>query len=271
MANRMTTLCFETFGSPAAPPILLISGAAASMDYWEPEFCERLAAERYVIRFDHRDTGRSPTDPPGKPGYTGDDLVSDAVGLIDAVAGGRAHVVGVSMGGGIAQSIAVFHPDRVAALTLIATSPGGDGLPPPADRARTAFDNPEPEPDWTDPDAVVDYLVEIERPFAGRIFDEEATREVARRVVARATNVQSSGNHWLVVGDAGEDPGPRLGEVRVPTLVIHGTDDPLFPPAHGEALARAIPGARLLMLDGMGHQTPPRSTWDVVVPAILDL
>jgi pimeloyl-ACP methyl ester carboxylesterase len=270
-------LCVETFGDPDAPAILLIAGAAASMDWWDAELCRRLAGGgRLVIRYDHRDTGRSVSYPPGAPGYTGLDLVGDAVGLIDVLAGGRAHVVGLSMGGGIAQYLAVEHPDRVATLTLMATSPGpGDDLPPMADRLMAAFADPAPEPDWADRDALVEYLVEGERPFAGPdSFDEAYVREVARRVVERTVNLESSTkNHWLLQGgedgEGGEDIRPRLGEVTAPTLVIHGTEDPFFPPGHAVALAREIAGAELLLLDGVGHQVPPRSTWQLVVPAIL--
>jgi pimeloyl-ACP methyl ester carboxylesterase len=262
----------ETFGDPQAPAILLIAGAAWSMDWWDVEFCRRLAdGGRFVIRYDHRDTGRSVSYPPGLPGYTSLDLIGDAVGLIDAVAGGRAHVVGLSMGGGIAQYLGVEHPDRVATLTLIATSPGGDDLPPVADRLKAAFADPAPEPDWADRDAVVEYLVEVDRPFAGpNSFDEAYVREVARRVVDRTVNPESSAkNHGLVLAGGEEDTRSRLGEVRTPTLVIHGTEDPLFPPEHAVALAREIAGTELILLDGVGHQLPPRSTWDVVVPAVL--
>jgi pimeloyl-ACP methyl ester carboxylesterase len=278
MAERMmlvneVELCVGTFGDPQAPALLLISGAAASMDWWDAEFCRRLAAgNRFVIRYDHRDTGRSVSYSPGAPGYTGVDLIGDAVGLIDVLAGGRAHVVGLSMGGGIAQSVVIEYPDRVATLTLMSTSPVGGldyDLPPMAERLREVFANPAPEPDWTDRDAVVEYLVESERSFAGPdSFDEAYVREVARRVVDRTVNLESSAkNHWLIEDD--EDTRPRLGEVRAPTLVIHGTEDPLFPPEHAAALAREIAGAELILLDGVGHQVPPRSTWDIVVPALL--
>lgn len=268
-------LCAETFGDPEAPAILLISGATWSMDWWDAEFCRRLATGgRFVIRYDQRDTGRSVSYPPGAPGYTGRDLVGDAAGLIDTLAGSRAHVVGLSMGGGIAQYLAVQHADRVATLALISTSPVGVGgpdneLPPMSDRLKAAFADPAPDPDWTDRDAVVEYLVEAERPFAGpESFDEAYVREVARRVADRTVNLESSAkNHWLI--DSGEDTALRLGEVTVPTLVIHGTEDPLFPPGHAAALAREIAGAELLLLDGVGHQVPPHSTWGIVVPAIL--
>lgn len=264
-------LCVETFGERGAPPVLLIAGAAESMEAWDRELCQLLAAEgRFVIRYDHRDTGRSASWPPGAPGYTGRDLVTDAGGLVDVLAGGRGHLVGLSMGGAIAQHLAVTRPEQVATLTLISTSPGpADDLPPVAERLRAALGERAPEPDWNDADAVVEHIVESYRPYAGpSCFDEAAVRDMARHMVARTPNRgASAGNHWLLEG-AG-DVRSRLGEVRAPALVIHGSEDPLFPPGHGEALAREIPDAELLLLEGMGHQAPPSSTWDVVVSAIL--
>jgi pimeloyl-ACP methyl ester carboxylesterase/SAM-dependent methyltransferase len=264
-------LCVETFGERSAAPILLIAGAAESMDGWDPVLCRLLAGEgRFVIRYDHRDTGRSTIWPPGAPGYTGRDLLADAGRLVEVLAGGRAHLVGLSMGGAIAQHLAVDHPERVATLTLISTSPGpADDLPPAGELVRAALSEPAPEPDWNDVDAVVEHIVENYRPYAGSsCFDEAAMREAARRMVVRTPNRgASAGNHWLLEG-AG-DVRSRLGGVRAPTLVIHGSEDPLFPPGHAEALAREIPSAELLLLEGVGHQAPPRSTWDVVVPAIL--
>jgi pimeloyl-ACP methyl ester carboxylesterase len=163
----------------------------------------------------------------------------------------------------------------VATLTLLSTSPIGPapegGLPPMADELAAAFADPRPEPDWTDREAALDYLVESERPYAGPgCFDAEAARSVARRVLDRSASPASAANHWTLVGGDGGSPA-RLDALRVPTLVIHGTADPLFPPAHGSALADQIPGAELLLLDGVGHQAPPPSTWDAVVPAILRL
>ncbi|SFP36633.1 Pimeloyl-ACP methyl ester carboxylesterase [Amycolatopsis arida] len=264
-------LCVETFGDPGDAAVLLISGATCSMDWWDTEFCQRLAENgRFVVRYDHRDTGRSVCYPPGAPGYTGHDLVGDAAGLVDALTGGRAHLVGISMGGGIAQQHVVDHPDQVATLTLMSTSPidAGNDLPPMADRLESVFADPAPEPNWTDRDAVVEYLVEGERPFAGPgSFDEAHVREVARRVVERSLSPESAKNHWLL--DGGDEPPPRLDGVTAPTLVIHGTEDPLFPPEHAVALTGKFAGAALLLLDGVGHQMPPRSAWDLVVPAIL--
>jgi pimeloyl-ACP methyl ester carboxylesterase len=264
-------LCVECFGEPDAPAILLIGGMSSSMDWWADEFCERLAAAgRFVIRYDHRDTGRSVSSPPGAPDYTGTDLADDALGLIDDLAGGHAHVVGLSMGGGIAQYLAIRHPDRVITLTLLATSPGpADDLPPMAERLRAAFADPQPEPDWTDHDSLVEYFVATQRPFAGPdSFDEAAVRKAAGRAADRVLSPESAAKNHALIAGSGTDLRPRLGEISVPTLVIHGTEDPLFPPGHGAALASAIPNAELLLLDGVGHQPPPRSTWDVVLPAI---
>jgi pimeloyl-ACP methyl ester carboxylesterase len=264
-------LCVQTFGDPESPAILLIGGAATSMDWWEEEFCERLASgPRFVIRYDLRDTGQSVSYEPGAPQYGGPDLVTDAVGLLDALRLARAHVVGMSMGGGIAQRLALDHADRVASLTLIATSPGGADLPPMSDELRAWFEEPPPEPDWSDRQAVVDYIVEDLREHAGTLpFDEEEMRALAGRIVDRTVNIASSmKNHYLLEG--GEPVRLRLDELTAPTLVLHGTDDPLFPFGHAEALAAEIPGARLLALEGMGHELPPRPIWDQVVAAILD-
>jgi pimeloyl-ACP methyl ester carboxylesterase len=265
-------LCVETFGSPDDPPLLLVMGLSASMLHWEDEFCERLAAgSRFVIRYDHRDTGRSVTYPPGAPGYTGDDLHRDAAGLIEALEVSPAHVVGFSAGGGIAQLVALEYPDRVASLTLISTSPGsGADLPGMDDELRAHFADPPPEPDWSDREAVIDYLVEDERAYAARPrpFEEAERRELAGRIFDRTTDIAASvKNHWLLV-DSGEGWRDRLGEIRVPTLVIHGTEDPFFRIGHALALKREIPGARLVRVERMGHELP-RSSWDVIVPEIL--
>jgi pimeloyl-ACP methyl ester carboxylesterase len=259
----------ETFGDPAHPAILLISGAGASMDWWPDEFCRRLAdGPRHVIRYDHRDTGRSVTDPPGAPGYGSDDLNADAIGLLDALGVGSAHVVGVSMGGGIGQQLAIEHADRVATLTLIATSTiaGRPDLPPMTPRLRTYLETVTP-PDWSDRSAVIEHLVASQRQLAGRDFDEAGTRATAARVVDRSIDVAAGLTNHLIL--TGRHRGWRLADIRVPTLVVHGTADPLFPIEHGRALAADIPDARLLELPGMGHEVPPPSTWEIVVPTLL--
>lgn len=263
-------LCAEAFGDPADPTVLLIMGLAASMLHWDEQFCERLAAGgRYVIRYDHRDTGRSTTCPPGEPNYTGDDLTADALRVLDAFGVDRAHLVGMSAGGGIAQEIALDHPQRVRTLTLQSTTPIGRvdaDLPGMSDELAAVFSETGAATASADP---VEAIIDGERPFHGVLpFDEERWRDVATRSVARSRNVDSAANNFMVEqGSAAHD---GLGRITVPTLVMHGTHDPLFPLPHGEALAAAIPGARFLVLDGVGHEPPPRSTYDLVVPALLD-
>jgi pimeloyl-ACP methyl ester carboxylesterase len=268
------TLSVDTFGDAADPALLLIMGAAGSMDRWEDPFCERLAAAgRHVIRYDHRDTGGSTTWPPGEPGYTGDDLVADAVGVLDHLRVDRAHVAGLSMGGGIAQDLAVRHPGRVRTLTLLCTTLAGSGgpeLPPMSAELAAVFSGEdEPAPDWADREAALAHLLDAERPYAGaRGIDEPAMRELLGRVLDRSPSPASGDNHFVMEQGEGITYDQMTG-IAAPTLVIHGTHDPLFPTAHGEALAAAIPGARLLLVEGLGHELP-RWAWDVVLPALIE-
>jgi pimeloyl-ACP methyl ester carboxylesterase len=268
-------LCVETFGEPADPAILLIMGALASMLSWDEEFCERLAAgPRFVIRYDHRDTGRSISYEPGAPPYRLHDLVSDAAGILDAFRLAGAHLVGMSMGGAIAQLVALDHPDRVASLTLISTSPAGPSsddpdLPAMTRKASARF-RAAVEPDWSDRAAVIDYIVDFERGCAGdsRTFDEASVRDLAGRVVDRTVNIESSLTNHLVMDGGGGRWRERLGEIGAPALIVHGTEDPVLPYGHGLALANEIPRAELLALEQTGHELP-RAAWDIVVPAIL--
>ncbi len=266
-------LCVETFGAKTDPPILLIHGGSASMDFWETPFCERLAAEgRFVIRYDHRDTGRSASYEPGKPQYTSADLATDPIGILDALGIDRAHLVGLSMGGGIAQTITVDHPERVASATFISTSPIATATPieypPMADRLQEAFATEQPPTDWSDPDAALDAFIRDERLYAGtHPYDEPARRELMARMIARTTNVESCmTNHWILEG--GEEKDRTLADIAVPVLVMHGSEDPMFHPAHGESLANEIPDARFVLLEGAGHELP-HQVWDVAIPEII--
>jgi pimeloyl-ACP methyl ester carboxylesterase len=266
-------LCVQEFGAPTDPGVLLIGGAASSMDWWEDGFCERIAAGgRRVVRYDLRDTGRSAASPAGKPNYTGADLRNDAVALVDMLGPAPVHLVGLSMGGGIAQEIAIAHPEKVASLTVMSTSlvgPGRSGLPAPEPRVAALFADPAPDPDWADRAAVIDHIVASLDAFAGGYgVDHPRVRRILGRMYDRTTDVAASQtNHWILDGGDPVDGGP--GDISAPTLVVHGTDDPLFPIAHGEAIARAIPGATLLPLPKVGHEFPPEPVWDTVVEAIL--
>ena len=262
-------LCVEAFGERTDPPLLLIAGAASSMDWWEDEFCRRLAAGgRYVVRYDHRDTGRSTSFTAGAPPYSQEDLTNDAAGLLDALELAPAHVVGMSMGGGIAQRLAVEHPERLRTLTLMSTAavPDGTGedvgpVPEPA--------TGENETDWSDRKTAVDRLVMDVRRCGGPFTaDEPQLRRLAERVFDRTTDMAASQhNHGL--SGAGSPIRDRLATITAPTLVLHGTLDPVFAMAEAETLVREIPGARLVALDGGGHEYPPGALWQVVITELL--
>jgi pimeloyl-ACP methyl ester carboxylesterase len=264
-------LCTEPFGDTANPPILLVMGIGASMLWWEVGFCRMLAdGGRFVIRYDHRDTGRSVTYEHGRPGYTGSDLVADAAGVLDAYEIRASHVVGVSAGGAFAQLLALDYPERVLSLVLISTSPALPGdreLPPPTEEfgrfASTA------RVDWSDSDSVIRYQVDYSRVLAGgrRPFDEAAVRHLVRRDLERARDFEAMQNHDVIPDD--DRRREPLSSITAPSLVIHGTADPMFPIEHGEALAEEIPGARLLPLEGAGHGVD-RADWESIAGAILE-
>ncbi|WP_405787371.1 alpha/beta fold hydrolase [Streptomyces sp. NBC_00029] len=264
-------LCTESFGARSDPPVLLVMGMGASMLWWEEGFCRMLAeGGRFVVRYDHRDTGRSTTCAPGRPGYTTADLVADAARVLDAHGIAAAHVVGVSAGGALAQLLALGHPGRVRSLVLISTSfaVGGDpDLPAPTEEftrfvATARVGRPDAE-------SVIDDQVRYARMLTGgrRPFDEAAVRSLVRRDVGRAHDFAAAGNHD-VLQDGGRTRAP-VSSIAVPTLVIHGSADPMFPLRHGEALADRIPGGRLLVLEDAGHGVE-RADWPTIVPAILE-
>jgi len=264
-------LCTEPFGDPDDPPVLLVMGIGASMLWWEEGFC-RLLAEggRFVIRYDHRDTGRSVTYQPEHPQYAGSDLVADAARVLDGYELVAAHVVGVSAGGGFAQLLALGFPDRVLSLVLISTSPATRGersLPSATERFASFFVSAEV--DWSDKGSVIEYLVAYERMVAGgvRPFDEVAWRKFVSRDVERAHDIAASQNHSMISED--DVPSKPISSIAAPTLVIHGTAYPMFPFEHGHALAKEIPGARLLTLEGAGHGLD-RADWKTIARAILE-
>ncbi|MCI3273673.1 alpha/beta fold hydrolase [Streptomyces cylindrosporus] len=275
MAERMidangVELCTEAFGDPSDPPVLLIMGTGASMLWWEESFCRLLAdGGRFVIRYDHRDTGRSVTYEPGRPAYTGADLVGDAVAVLDAHGIPAAHLVGVSAGGAFAQLVALDHADRVLSLTLISTTgavPMDRELPPPTQEFMRFVSSARV--DWSRAASVIDHLVAYSRVLAGgrRPFDEGAARDLVRRDVERARDFAAVQNHDLL--PHGEQPHQGLSSLAVPTLVIHGTADPMFPFEHGRALAQEIPTADLMALEDAGHGVE-RADWETIADAVL--
>ncbi|WP_156759369.1 alpha/beta fold hydrolase [Microbacterium karelineae] len=269
-------LATEVHGDPSDPAVLLLHGAGQCLVSWPDDLVRMLVdARRCVVRYDSRDAGISTMFPAGEPGYGLPDVVADASGLLLALGIDRAHLVGVSGGTAVAQLMALDHPEQVASLTLMEGTPGGPGhetpdLPPMTSELLALFSEEQPIPDLSDRVAAVEYLVDAERPFAAtsRPFDEAGVRAIAERVAEHAADLETMmANAFLA------DPGPpwreRLPDIEVPTLVLHGTEDPLFPIEHGRALAAEIPSARLIELPQTGHEIVPRHLWDRVVPEIV--
>jgi pimeloyl-ACP methyl ester carboxylesterase len=262
-------ICTESFGNPADPALLLIMGATASMIWWEDEFCQRLADRgRYVIRYDNRDVGRSVTYTPGDPKYTFENMADDAVHVLDAYGIGKAHFAGMSMGGMLTQIIALRHAQRVLSVTLISTSNFAPDLPPMDEKVMSYFTNTGTI-DWTNEQQVISFTVGKWKILSGSKypFDEKSITRLASEEARRAINLASMNNHGLVTG--GESYLERTKEINVPALVIHGTEDPIIPYEHGANLAKVIPDAELLTLEGTGHELP-YGDWNPVINAILN-
>lgn len=260
----------ESFGDASHPPVLLLMGAMASGTWWPEAFCRALAERgRHVIRYDHRDTGRSTSYGAGGAAYTVEDLADDAVGILDAYGTGSAHFVGMSLGGILAQLAALKHPARVTTLTLIASQPLGPNDPdaPPLDERVLAYHARAAELDWSDREAVLDYQVGAWRLLSGsrHPFDAEAIRALAAEDLARTADPLAAMNHASLTGD--EAWYGRLGEVRAPTLVIHGSEDRVIAPVYAHRMAESVPGARLVVLEGMGHELH-RADWGTLLDAI---
>jgi pimeloyl-ACP methyl ester carboxylesterase len=259
-------LCCDSIGDPHADPVLLIAGLGTQMIRWTPPFCAALAARGYrVIRFDNRDAGCS-THLPGVA-YTLHNMARDAIGLLDALGIAHAHVVGRSMGGMIAQIAAATHPDRVRSLTSIMSSTGNPALPAAAPDVMVLLTRPGPDP-TADPAGSMAHALAFARRIAGSAhpFDEEAQRAIILAEAARARDPSGFGRQLAAIAAAG-DLRPLLARITVPTLVVHGVDDPLVPVACGRDTAAAIPGAELLLVEGMGHELPP-PLYDAVTDAI---
>jgi pimeloyl-ACP methyl ester carboxylesterase len=237
-------LCTEAFGDAGDPPVLLIMGMGASMVWWDEGFCERLAdGRRYVIRYDHRDTGLSTTYNPGSPGYGSAELVADAGAILDGYGIDAAHVVGLSMGGALAQVVALDEPHRVRSLVLITTGPAvpvARSLPGSSAEYRRFL--ADARVDWTDAHSAIEYLVDHWRVLSGdeRPFDADHIRRLAAADVRRAHNIACAQNHAGLDGD-GRRRGP-LAAIKVPTLVIMGPPIPCLRPRTATPWPRRSPG-----------------------------
>ncbi|MEH2626201.1 pimeloyl-ACP methyl ester carboxylesterase [Bradyrhizobium sp. AZCC 1719] len=264
-------LATQSFGNPAHPPMLLIMGGMASMLWWPDGFCRRLAARgRFVIRYDQRDTGLSSKFAPGRPGYGFEDAVDDVFRLLDGYGLSAAHVVGFSMGGMIGQGAALTRPERVLSLTVISSTPIGMDRSQLPKSGEAWLQHMAVEVDWSDRAATVAYEVEDARLIAGTAygFDESGTRAFVEKDFDRSGGYLNATNH-IVLLRGGELWRGRLGDLRAPLLVIHGTADPVFPMEHGVQLSGAVAGARLMKLEGGGHELHP-GHWDRIVEAIAE-
>lgn len=270
-------IVYDTFGDPSAPPLLLIMGLGSQMILWENAFCKAIASQGYwVIRFDNRDVGLSTKlDDAGIPNlfallqgetvevpYKLSDMASDAVGLLDALNVDSAHVVGASMGGMIAQTMAINYPDRIRTLTSIMSSTGNSDLPQPKPEVASILITTPP----SDRDEYIEYELKLWRMLNGPKFppDENYVRERSAIAYDRSYYPQGTGRQFAAILASGSRK-EALKKLKTPTLVIHGDADPLVPIEGGRDTAEAIPGADLLIIEGMGHGIPVQ-----VAPRIIE-
>lgn len=259
-------LAYETFGDPADPAMLLIMGLGAQMIYWPTELCEMLAVGGFfVIRFDNRDAGRSSVlsvKPPtvaqlasgqAEAPYRLEDMAADAARLLDHLGVERAHIVGASMGGMIAQVFALEYPERTLSLASIMSTTGDPSVGRPTEAAMAVLMTPAP----TDRDGFIEATVRGRGVIGTQPPNEARTRDLAERAFVRGIHPDGTTRQFNAIAVAG-DRTARLGEITAPTVVIHGSDDPLITRSGGEATAAAIPGADLVIIDGMGHDMPPQ-------------
>jgi len=273
-------IAYETIGDPSLPALLLVMGLGTQMIHWDRELCELFAASGFrVIRFDNRDSGTSTQiDAPvpnlmrGMVGlradapYLLDDMADDAFGLLDHLGISAAHVVGASMGGMIAQTMAIRRPERVLSLTSIMSTTGERRSGRPKLRVWTVLTRRAPR----ERKAFVEHVVRVFRMIGSKGFpvDEKRLRELAAASHARGHHPAGTGRQLAAIMASG-DRTERLRHIRVPTTVIHGKDDPLVPFSGGVATAGAIPGARLIAVAGMGHDLP-REVWPQIVAAVVE-
>jgi pimeloyl-ACP methyl ester carboxylesterase len=270
------TIAYESFGPEDRETILMIMGNGAQLTTWPVELCEELVKRGYrVVIYDNRDVGLSTkfdsaglpdmeaiikARTAGKPAplaYTLDDMARDAVGLLDALGVKRAHIVGVSLGGMIAQLVAADHPEHVLSLTSIMSTSGNPAMPLPA-KPDVMAKAPPPSP-ATDTDAVVANAVKLVRVLAGPAYppDETRIRQMVVRSMKRSAYRPGMARHNAVAAVAFyDDRRPKLKTIKVPAVVVHGAEDPLMPIEGGKDTAANIPGAELRVIPGMGHDLP---------------
>ena len=279
-------IAYEEVGPRDGRPLALVMGLGVSLVFWEEGFCAMLAERGHrVIRFDNRDVGRSTKlDALGVPNvleamdalasgttiagpYLLTDMARDTIGLMDALGIERAHVIGASMGGMIAQTIAIEHPHRLRSMTSIMSSTGSPSLPLGKPEAMALLVRPP----VSERSAYVDQAVEVWRVIGspGFPFDEQRVRIRAAAHFDRGYHPPGIARQLVAVVASG-DRTASLSKVSTPSLVIHGVDDPLVPVEAGKATAAAVPGASLLLVEGMGHDMPPQ-VWPRIVDAISEL
>jgi pimeloyl-ACP methyl ester carboxylesterase len=273
-------IVYETIGDPANPPLLLVMGLGMQLIHWDRELCDRLAERGFwVIRFDNRDSGLSTKVDAPVPDlrramvglhvdapYLLADMAEDAVGLLDHLGVEAAHVVGASMGGMIAQEVAIRHPERVLSLTSIMSTTGERRVGRPKLRVMGVLLRQAPH----DREGFIDHFVRTFRMIGSRgySYDEERVRELAAATYDRNHERAGTGRQLAAILASG-DRTAALRSLRMPVTVIHGRDDPLVPFRGGRATARAIPGARLIAIPGMGHDLPEQ-VWPTVIDAIAE-
>lgn len=273
-------LCWQRFGDPEAPPMLLIMGLGSQMILWPDGFCELLADRGFgVIRFDNRDAGRSTVlDDAGSPSisqalagdvasarYTLSDMAGDAAGLLEALEIERAHVVGASLGGMVAQTLAIEQPERVLTLASIMSSTGDPAVGRPTPVGMEALTSKAP----TDREGYIESTVRARAMIGSPGFprDEEDARDIAARMYERGYHPDGTLRQAVAIVASG-DRTARLRELDVPTVVIHGEDDVLIGVTGGQATAAAIPGAHLVLIPGMGHDLPA-GVWETIADAVV--
>ncbi len=275
------SLCYEPFGDPSDPPMLLVMGLGTQMIAWHDDFCQELANRGfYVVRFDNRDTGRSTSIrevPPPRLDqlgtrrfhphqYTLDDMADDAAGLLTELDLAPAHVVGASMGGMIAQTLAARRPELVRTLTSIMSNTGSRFSGQPSLSIYRTFLSVAP----CEREAFIDHVMKVFEAIGSPdyLMDKEEFREVTGRSYDRGTNPAGTGRQLAAILKSG-NRGAYLRRIRAPTLVIHGKKDKLVAASGGRATARAIPGAELMEIEGMGHDLP-RALWPRFIDAIAE-